>query len=73
MGEIMTADDVAKYLRLERGVVYKLIREGKIPMSKLPTARGNDICNHYRINRDYLDRWLTDRMWANLKKEGLCQ
>ena len=73
MGRIMTVNDVADYLRVKPRVIYRLVRNGVIPMAKLPTQYGTGKNGHYRINSDVLDRWLTARMWANLKKEGLCQ
>ena len=32
--EVLTADEVAKILRVERKTVYNLFREGKIPCGK---------------------------------------
>ena len=70
MSGYMTVKDVADYLRIARHTVYKMVRLGEIPMAQLPTARGNDICGHYRIRREVLDQWVTDRMWANVGMKG---
>lgn len=51
--EIMTVDQVAAYLQLNRLTVYRYVREGKIPAAKLGKV--------YRILREDVDRFLESR------------
>jgi excisionase family DNA binding protein len=44
--EIMTVEDIAKYLRLTKITVYKLLKEGKIP--------GYRIGGSWRVNKKEL-------------------
>jgi len=49
-GDVMTVDQVAAYLQLNRLTVYRYVREGKIPASKIGKV--------YRILRADVDRFL---------------
>lgn len=49
-GDVMTVDQVAAYLQLNRLTVYRYVREGKIPASKIGKL--------YRILRADVDRFL---------------
>jgi excisionase family DNA binding protein len=51
--EIMTTAEVAQYLHVHPGTLYKLIRQRQIPVFKL----GAD----YRFFRDAIEKWITDR------------
>ena len=48
--EVMTVDEVAAYLRIPRGSVYKLAQQGPIPCQK--------VGRHWRFHRVALDEWL---------------
>ena len=50
---IMTTPEVAQYLRVHQGTLYKLIRRGQIPAFKIGTD--------YRFNRDAIEKLITDR------------
>ncbi len=50
---IMTAAELAKYLRVHPATVHKLLRKGQIPAFKV----GSD----YRFDRDKIDKWIADR------------
>jgi len=50
---IMTTAEVAQYLQLHVGTIYKLIRQGQIPAFKI----GSD----YRFNRETIEKWMTDQ------------
>jgi len=52
VNEIMTVNEVAKYLRIPRSTVYKLAQRGKIPCQK--------VGRHWRFRKETLDRWLDD-------------
>lgn len=51
--EVMTVDQVAGYLQLNRLTVYRYVREGKIPAAKIGKV--------YRILRADVDRFLESR------------
>ena len=50
---IMTAPEVADYLRIHYATLYKMIRRGEIPVFKM----GSD----YRFRRDELEKWIADK------------
>jgi excisionase family DNA binding protein len=47
---VMTVDEVAAYLRIPRGSVYKLAQRGGIPCQK--------VGRHWRFRREAVDGWL---------------
>lgn len=50
IGDVLTAHEAARYLRLALPTFYRYLREGKIPKSK--------IGGRYRFKKSSLDRWL---------------
>ncbi|MGO9449585.1 MAG: helix-turn-helix domain-containing protein [Candidatus Binataceae bacterium] len=50
---IMTLKEVAEYLRVNPVTVYKLIRQGGIPVFKI----GSD----YRFERDEIEKWIAGK------------
>jgi excisionase family DNA binding protein len=46
----MTIAEVAEYLRIPRGSVYKLAQRGRIPCQK--------VGRHWRFRREAIDQWL---------------
>ena len=48
---VMTVDDVSKYLRVSRASVYRLVKQHKIPVSRIGT--------HLRFRKEAVDEWLT--------------
>ena len=58
--EIMTVEDVAKYLKLKPQTVYKWAQEGQIPGAKLG--------KEWRFRRSLLDEWIDTAM--TLSKGG---
>ncbi len=50
---IMTTTEVAHYLRVHQGTLYKLIRRGHIPAFKV----GSD----YRFHRDAIEKLMANR------------
>lgn len=47
---VMTVEEVAEYLRIPRGSVYKLAQRGGIPCQK--------VGRHWRFRREAIDLWL---------------
>jgi excisionase family DNA binding protein len=54
MEKLMTVDEVAQYLRLNREVVLRKVRKGEIPAVKVGTRT-------YRFYREQIDEWLMSR------------
>jgi len=49
--ELMTVKEVAEYLRIPRTSVYRLVKQHKIPVSR--------IGRHLRFRKAVIDEWLT--------------
>lgn len=47
--EIMTMDELAKYLKISKSTLYKLAVENKIP--------GTKIGKRWRFHKNAVDRW----------------
>jgi excisionase family DNA binding protein len=60
MEKLMTIDDVAGYLRLNREVVLRKARKGEIPAVKVGTKT-------YRFYKEQVDEWLRSR--STVKRE----
>jgi len=52
--EVLTLDEVAKYLRLSRKTAYRMARAGELPAFKAG--------NHWRVRRVELDGWISRKM-----------
>lgn len=50
MEKLMTLEEVAEYLRLSKGTVYRMANSGKIPASK--------VGNQWRFRKEDVDQWL---------------
>ena len=59
---IMTATEVAEYLKLNRETIYVLTGKGQIPFFRIGI--------YLRFYRDVIDKWMTDRTSEVLKKSG---
>ena len=53
MGQMLTAQELAEYLKLTKVTIYKYANEGKIP--------GTKIGSRWRFNKDMIDELLVDR------------
>lgn len=58
----MTVEEVAEYLRIPRGSVYRLAQQGQIPCQKAG--------KHWRFLRPSIDLWLAARGPALQTKGG---
>lgn len=58
--EIMTIDQLASYLQLHKQVVYRHIKKGNIPVSRI----GSTI----RFKKSVIDEWLEDTALRSLRK-----
>jgi excisionase family DNA binding protein len=63
MEKLMTVDDVAEYLRLNREVVLRKARKGEIPAVKVGTKT-------YRFYKEQVDEWLRSKSTVKLEETG---
>jgi len=56
-GDILTIDEVAKYLRVSERTVYEWAQKGEIPAGKIGTV--------WRFKKSELEKWVNDRLSAN--------
>ncbi len=49
--EILTVQELSDYLKVPVSTLYKLVREGSIPATK--------IGKHWRFHKDTIDAWIT--------------
>lgn len=50
--EIMTVEEVARFLRIPQSSIYRLAQQGKIPCSK--------IGRHWRFRRSTIEKWFDE-------------
>jgi excisionase family DNA binding protein len=48
----MTLEEVSTYLRVSKGTIYNLIKNGRIPVTK--------IGGQWRFQKETIDKWLKD-------------
>lgn len=53
LGEILTPDEVAGYLKISKKTVYKIVRSGTLPAFKAG--------KHWRVRRADLGAWIARR------------
>ena len=56
-GDILTIDEVAKYLRVSERTVYEWAQKGEIPAGKIGTA--------WRFKKSELEKWVNERLSAS--------
>lgn len=59
--EILTIEEVAKYLRVSERTVYEWVQKGEIPCGK--------IGSNWRFKKSELERWVDDRLMGKKKKD----
>ncbi|MBT9133766.1 MAG: putative DNA-binding proteinA [Firmicutes bacterium] len=50
LGDVLTIEELAAYLKIPKSTLYKLVREGKIPSQK--------VGRHWRFRKAAIDHWL---------------
>jgi len=55
--DILTLEEVAKYLRVSERTIYDCAQKGEIPAGKIRTA--------WRFKKSEIDKWVNDRLTAN--------
>lgn len=62
--DILTIEEVAKYLRVSDRTVYEWAQKGEIPSGKLGTV--------WRFKKSDIEKWVNERLSSNQKKEEVC-
>ena len=62
LGDILTIDELANYLRISRSTLYKLAQEGRVPCQK--------VGRHWRFRKQAIDRWLGEGGTDGVNTEG---
>jgi excisionase family DNA binding protein len=52
LGEVLTIEELARYLKIPKSTLYKLVREARIPCQK--------VGRHWRFLKGAIDRWLEE-------------
>lgn len=61
--EVMTVEQVAAYLQLHPQVVYRHVREGKIPVSRIGQT--------LRFPKSVIDSWLKEEAWRSVELKSV--
>jgi PTS system nitrogen regulatory IIA component len=56
-GDILTLEEVAKYLKISERTVYDCAQKGEIPAGKIKTA--------WRFKKSEIDKWVNDKLTSN--------
>jgi excisionase family DNA binding protein len=59
---ILTVHEVAEYLRMSEAKVYRLAKEGCLPVVRIGKT--------WRFRKDLLDDWLIQRTELSMKNDG---
>ena len=59
---ILTVQEVAEYLRMSEAKVYRLVKEGRLPVVRIGKT--------WRFRKDLLDDWLSQCTQTSLKAAG---
>lgn len=55
--EVMTLRELARYLKVDKKTIYRLVKEGKIPSFKV---RGQ-----WRFKKGLIDKWIEEKSSSN--------
>jgi excisionase family DNA binding protein len=59
---ILTVHEVAEYLRMSEAKVYRLAKEGRLPVVRIGKA--------WRFRKDLLDDWLSQCTESSIRSDG---
>lgn len=51
--EVMTIEELARYLKVSKSSLYKLAQQGKVP--------GQKVGKHWRFRKATIDQWLDEQ------------
>ena len=57
--DVMTIDELSRYLKVSKSTLYQLARGGKVP--------GQKVGKHWRFRKAAIDRWLADELRGGSK------
>src|SRR5574344_1240332 len=57
--DILTIEEVAKYLRISERTVYDWAQKGEIPAGKIGTV--------WRFKKDEIERWVNERLTSSVR------
>lgn len=60
--KVLTVHEVAEYLRMSEAKVYRLVKEGRLPVVRIGKT--------WRFRKDLLDNWLSQCTETSLKTNG---
>ena len=58
--EILTIEELSRYLKISKSTLYKLAQQGKIP--------GQKVGRHWRFKKSAIDMWLSENKPDNSKQ-----
>ncbi|MBC7194324.1 MAG: helix-turn-helix domain-containing protein [Caldisericia bacterium] len=62
MEELLTLEELAKYLKISKHTLYKMLERGKIPAFK--------IANQWRFKKSDIDKWIEQQRKTTLKEQN---
>lgn len=62
VGEVLTIEELAGYLKIPKSTLYKLVREGAVPCQK--------VGKHWRFHKHAIDEWLKSRPSLTRETKG---
>ena len=57
--QVLTVEQLAEYLQVDKYTIYRLAKKGKIPATK--------VAGQWRFMKELIDKWLIDNSIENLK------
>ncbi|MBC7091933.1 MAG: helix-turn-helix domain-containing protein [Nitrososphaeria archaeon] len=61
MEELLTLEELAKYLKISKHTLYKMLEKSKVP--------GFKIANQWRFKKSDIDRWIEEQRKLTVKGE----
>ena len=62
MEELLTLEELAKYLKISKHTLYKMLEKGEIPAFK--------IANQWRFKKSDIDKWIEQQRKTTLKEQN---
>lgn len=62
MEELLTLEELAKYLKISKHTLYKMLEKGEIPAFK--------IANQWRFKKSEIDKWIEQQRKTTLKEQN---
>lgn len=62
MEELLTIEELARYLKISKHTLYKMLEKGKIPALK--------IANQWRFKKSDISKWIEQQRKTTLKEQN---